>query len=438
MSDPQHYSTIAGAGRFTEVKRASTILLLVITAVVIALFAWASMAEVETVTRAEGKVVPSGHLQVVQSLEGGIVEQIVVREGDKVAQGALLVALSAAQFGADLEARSQQLHALKARVVRLAAQAEDNKPLFEPLTDEGIGQEFISNESATYWSMKREQTSQIAILDAQISQRLNELQEAEVVRKTTEKTLGIAREEREIVAQMVERGLEPKLELVRLDRMIADAEGKSQTATVAIDRIEASIKETQSRKQATEQQFQAEAAAELSKSQAELRALEESLPALQDKVERAELRAPAAGIVNRVMVSSLGGVIRPGDVVVEIVPENDQLLVEALVQPKDIAFIDVGHPAKVKISAYDFSLYGALDGTVMGISADAVPTGEQGQPFFKVKIETASTTIESLGRQLPITPGMQAQVDIITGSKTILNYLSKPLLGVKENAFRER
>jgi len=437
MNGSQRYSTIAGAGRFTEVRRASTVLLLVVTAVVVALFIWASMAEVETVTRAEGKVVPSGHLQIVQSLEGGIVEQIIVREGDKVAEGALLVTLSAAQFGADLEARKQQLQALKARVVRLVAQVEETEPQFQPLAGK-VGQTFISNERTTYNSIQREQSAQVSILNAQIKQRLNELEEAEVMLETTQKTLAIAHEEREIVAQMVERGLEPKLELIRLERMITDAEGKAETAAVTIERIKSSIHETKSRKQATVQQFQSEASAELSKSQAELRALEESMPALRDKVERSELRAPTAGIVNRVMVSTLGGVIRPGDIVVEIVPENDQLLVEALVQPKDIAFIDVGHPAKVKISAYDFSLYGALDGTVIGISADAVPTGEQDLPFFKVKIETASMEIESLGRKLPITPGMQAQVDIITGSKTILNYLSKPLLGVKENAFRER
>jgi len=401
------------------------------------LLVWAALAEVETVTRAEGKVVPSGHLQVVQSLEGGIVEHIAVREGDLVEQGALLVSLSVTQFDADLEVRSQQLKASKARVVRLSAQVKGAQPDFSTLKEE-LGVEFVANEQSTYNGMALEQRSQIAVLSAQIRQRLNELQEAEVTLETTGKTLDIAREEREIVAQMVERGLEPKLELVRLQRMIADAEGKAETAVVAIERIKSSIQETQSRKEAMEQQFRTEAAKELSSVQAELRSLEESLPALQDKVERSGLRAPLSGIVNRVMVSTLGGVVRAGDSVVEIVPEGDQLVVEALVQPKDIAFIHVGHPAKVKISAYDFSLYGALDGTVARISADAVPVGEQGQPFFKVKIKMASMVIKSLGRELPITPGMQAQVDIITGSKTILKYLSKPLLGVKENAFRER
>ncbi len=432
----KEYSTIAGAGRFTEVKKASILLLWAVVLVVSALLIWAAQAEVETVTRAEGKVVPSGRLQVVESLEGGVVESILVKEGDQVAQGTLLVTLNRAQFGADLEARTRQLQALQAKQVRLSAQSKGVEPDFSALPSAAA--EFVESEQATYLEMEQEQHSRLSVIKAQISQRKNELNEAKVTLRTTKRTLVMAREEREIVAAMVQKGLEPKLELIRLDRMITDAEGKTETAVVTIARVEASIVETQARRDAQLQQYRAEAARELATTRAELRTLEESMPALQDKVARSELRAPVTGVVNQVMVSTLGGVIRAGEAVVEIVPEGDQLIVEAMVQPKDIAFIQLGHPAKVKISAYDFSLYGALDGVVTGISADVVPVGEQGQPFFKVKIKTASQSIESLGRELPISPGMQAQIDIITGSKTILRYLSKPLLGVKENAFRER
>lgn len=241
-----------------------------------------------------------------------------------------------------------------------------------------------------------------------------------------------------MVAEMVQRGLEPKLELVRLERVIADAAGRAAAAKVAINRIEAAIVETESRRQSATGQFRAEALVELNQALAELQSLEQALPALRDKVARTELRAPVAGVVNRLLVATIGGVVAPGEPVVEIVPIDEQLLIEALVQPKDIAFIGIGHPAKVKISAYDYAIYGALDGRVTNIGADVVTLGEPGQPFYQVRIETDRNVLESLDRELPMMPGMQAQVDIITGSRTVLQYLTKPLVGVKENAFRER
>jgi len=187
-----------------------------------------------------------------------------------------------------------------------------------------------------------------------------------------------------------------------------------------------------------ERQLKAESAAELNRTLTELRALEESMPALKDKLSRTEMRAPLSGIVNRVLVSTLGGVVKPGDPVVEVVPADDQLMVEALVQPKDIGFVHIGQPAKVKLTAYDYAIYGAMEGKVATISADAVPMGDKGQAFYQVRIETSTTAMESLGKKLPIIPGMQAQVDIVTGSNTVLRYITKPLTAVKENAFRER
>jgi len=291
---------------------------------------------------------------------------------------------------------------------------------------------------AAYLSKKGEQEAQLAVLEAQVIQRRKEFEEAQVALQTYRKTLAIAQDERSLVARMVERGLEPKLELIRLERAIADAEGRAAGAAVSMERAQSAIAETESRKQAASRQFRAEALAELNKSLAELRALQESMPALQDKVDRAELKAPVAGVVNRILVTTLGGVIKPGEPVFEVVPVDDQLVVEAMVDPKDIAFVHIGQGAKVKITAYDYSIFGAMDGQVTQISPDAVPVGDKGQTFYQVRIETNAKTIDSLGKKLPILPGMQAQVDIVTGSRTILQYLTKPLVGVKENAFRER
>jgi len=429
--------TIAGAGRFTEVKRASSWLLGIIVAVFVVLLLWAGLAEVETVTRAEGKVIPSARLQVVQSLEGGIVQSVLVKQGQNVEQGAVLATLSAAQFGSDLNTRSQQMYAAMARVARFKAMAEGHEPRFEASL-KTVGAEFVANELAAYLSKKGEQEAQLAVLEAQVIQRRKEFEEAQVALQTYRKTLAIAQDERSLVARMVERGLEPKLELIRLERAIADAEGRAAGAAVSMERAQSAIAETESRKQAASRQFRAEALAELNKSLAELRALQESMPALQDKVDRAELKAPVAGVVNRILVTTLGGVIKPGEPVFEVVPVDDQLVVEAMVDPKDIAFVHIGQGAKVKITAYDYSIFGAMDGQVTQISPDAVPVGDKGQTFYQVRIETNAKTIDSLGKKLPILPGMQAQVDIVTGSRTILQYLTKPLVGVKENAFRER
>jgi len=429
--------TLAGATDFHEVRRGTRMLLLVIAGVVFTLLLWAAVAEVETVTRAEGKVIPSARLQLVQSLEGGIVESIRVQQGQQVRQGEVLATLSAAQVGADLNSRNQQQLALQAKVARLTALAEGSEPQFDPLLQRD-GALLVSHELAAFRSQQMRHTADLAVLDAQLRQRQEELSESRITADTAAKTLRIAQEERTMVAEMVQRGLEPKLELVRLERVIADAAGRAAAAKVAINRIEAAIVETESRRQSATGQFRAEALVELNQALAELQSLEQALPALRDKVARTELRAPVAGVVNRLLVATIGGVVAPGEPVVEIVPIDEQLLIEALVQPKDIAFIGIGHPAKVKISAYDYAIYGALDGRVTNIGADVVTLGEPGQPFYQVRIETDRNVLESLDRELPMMPGMQAQVDIITGSRTVLQYLTKPLVGVKENAFRER
>ena len=239
------------------------------------------------------------------------------------------------------------------------------------------------------------------------------------------------------MARLVERGLEPRLELVRLDRSLAEVDGRAQVAAVTIRRLGGAIEEMQARRSTLERQARAEALNELNRTVTELSALQQSMPALQDRVSRTEIRSPMNGVVNRLFVNTTGGVIKTGEPIVEVVPVDDDLVVEAMVLPKDIGFIKLGQPARVKVTAYDYAIFGALDGTVKNISADAVPN-EKGEAFYMVCIETGAKAIASLDRQLPIQPGMQTQVDIITGKKTILQFLSKPIVAMRENAFRER
>ena len=219
--------------------------------------------------------------------------------------------------------------------------------------------------------------------------------------------------------------------------MMADAEGRLDSARSAIVRLEAALAEVVARKDATLRQIRTQAQADLNQVTAELRSLEEVMPALADRVGRTELKSPVNGILNRLLISTIGGVVRSGEPVAEVVPIDDQLVFEAMILPQDIGFVKLGQTARLKISAYDFSIFGAMVGTVTQVSPDVV-TNERGESFYLARIETLSPVLQAGDKELPVLPGMQAQIDIITGSKTVLQYLSKPVVAVRENAFRER
>ncbi|MDP2678540.1 MAG: HlyD family type I secretion periplasmic adaptor subunit [Rhodoferax sp.] len=430
-------TTVAGSAKDVgQINRASLFMLWSVTGFFVVMFIWIAVAEVDNVTRADGRVIPSAKMQVIQNFEGGIVTEILVKQGQSVQAGDRLVALSAVQHDGDMKARQQQMLGLEARAARLAALASSKSPVFSPQL-KATAPELVAVETASYLSKKLEQESQVSVLDAQIEQKRRELEESRISLQATQKSLALGREERATVARLVERGLEPRLELVRIDRSFAEQEGRVNAATVAIGRMLSAVNEISARKDAMVRQFRSEALNELNRTLADLAPLKESMPALQDKVSRTEIKAPMKGIVNRVFVTTLGGTVRPGDPIVEVVPGDDDLVVEALVNPKDIGFVKLGQLARVKITAYDYSIFGSMEGTVESISADAVPN-EKGEAFFQVRITTKTKAIEAIDKKLPIMPGMQAQIDIITGKKTILQFLSKPIVAVKENAFRER
>jgi membrane fusion protein, adhesin transport system len=428
--------TVSTAARLGEVSRAANILLVTICGAFIALGAWASVAEVDTLAQANGKVVPAARVQVVQSLEGGVVSQIHVQPGQTVEAGELLVSLSPVQLDADLQTRVQQSVTQRARIARLQAEALGTTPVFDA-TLQREHAALVAAERAAFAARNSEQASQLRMLAAQVEQKQAEGLEMRNSLLTAQRTLETTRKERVIVEALVNQGLEPRLELIRLDRVTAEAEGREASAHVAIARINQALLETQARRDNVPQQFRAQARDELNRVQGELRSLAPAMPALVDRVERTALKAPMRSVVNRVFVTTLGGVAKPGDPLVELVPVADKLVVEAQVVPKDIGFVHVGQAARVKLTAYDYSVYGALPGTVVRVGADAV-TNERGESHYTVHIETARAAVESLGRELPLLSGMQAQVDIVTGDRTVANYLLKPLVGVRENAFRER
>ena len=431
-------STVAASsqGGVGRVRSASKVLLWAIFVVFAVLFAWAAVADVETVTRAEGRVVPSARLQTIQNLEGGIVEVIHIKQGAQVDAGQMLVTLSAVQTSSDLNSRRQQVLSLRAKAARLQAQVQGTELVF-PASLGAEGRAFVDIERMAWQARRNEQQSQMATLDAQLAQKVKEREEAEVALRTHQQALLLGQDEQRIIERMVERGLEPRLELVRINRVVADARGRVDGASLQIERSRAAMNEIEARKLSLTGQFRTEALAELNRSTLELRAAEETMPALSDRLARTEIKSPMKGVVNRVFVSTVGGVVKPGEHIVEIVPADDELIMEALVRPQDIGFVRVGQSARVKVTAYDFALFGSMEGTVRSISPDVV-TNDKGETFYNVRVETRTRAIETLDKKLPVIPGMQVQVDIITGSKTVLQFLSKPLVAMKENAFRER
>ncbi len=435
--DREAATTVARSGNQTgQLRLASLWLLWFVAGLFAVLFGWAAIAEIDTVTRADGRVIPSAKLQVIQNLEGGIVLEILAKPGQRVNAGDKLVALSPVQHDAEKQSRFQQVIALQARAARLNAQISGTKPAFSADVVAHAA-DVMAAETAAWRSKQAEQQAQLGMLEAQLDQKQRELQEAQITLGSARQGLTLGREERATVAVMVERGLEPRLELVRLDRALAEQQARADIAPVTIERLRGALAELGARRDAMVGQFKSEALAELNRTMADLNATQQAMPALADKVARTEIRAPMKGVVNRVFVATLGGIVKPGDAILEIVPGDDQLVVEALVLPKDIGFTKLGQHANVKITAFDYAIFGSMSGTVVHISADAVPN-EKGEAFYQVRIETRTPVIEAIDKKLSIIPGMQAQVDILTGKRTVLQFLSKPLLALKDNAFRER
>ncbi len=428
--------TISNAARMHRVNRASNVLLLLIVTAFVALGLWAGWAEVDTVAQATGKVIPSARVHMIQSLEGGVVSEIHVVAGQTVEAGALLVSLSPTQADGDLRARRQQTLALAARIARLRAEAEGLAPNFKALLSNG-GAEFVRVEQAAYDLRRAEQATLAGVLAAQIAQKSLEQDEARVGVQTAQRSLATVNEELAMVDTLVARGLEPRIELVRLQRVVSDLEGRQSAGAVAVDRLQHAITETKARRDNSVQAFVAQVRDELNRALGDLRSLESGLPPLEERVGRTGLRTPVRGVVNRVFVNSLGGVAKPGEPLVELVPAEDQLVVETMVNPRDIGFIQTGQTARVKLTAYDYSIFGAMPGKVIQVGADAI-TNERGESYYLVRVQTDKDAVESLERKLPIISGMQAQVDIVTGSKTVMTYLLKPLIAVRESAFRER
>jgi adhesin transport system membrane fusion protein len=412
------------------------LLLLVIAAFFVVFFAWASWAELEEVTRGEGKVIPSRQVQVVQNLEGGIVAEILAREGAIVERGQVLVRIDNVRAASDLRESRQRYLALHGSLSRLRAEVE-NAPVAFAAEILEAAPEVARNERALHRARQEALRSELEVLRSQAAQREQELTELATRLGQLERSHALAVEELEITEPLAASRVVSKVQLLRLQREVNDLEGELEATRLAVPRVEAALREATRRIEERQLGFRAEAQRELNAVQAEAAALQEVIAAEADMVSRTEVRSPVRGTIKQLFINTVGGVIQPGADLVEVVPLEDNLLVEAKVRPADIAFLRPGQRAVVKVTAYDFAIYGGLDAVVEDISADTI-TDERGESFYRVRVRTHDGALHKADEPLPIIPGMTTQVDILTGEKTVLDYLLKPILRAKERALRER
>ncbi len=401
------------------------------------MIAWASVAEIDEITRAPGRVIPSSQVQVVQNLEGGIVSEILVHEGDLVERGQVLLKIDDTRFESSFQESRLRYLELLAKQARLAAEAEGREGFDIPEAVAKERPDLARQEQALFRSRAQQLNSAQAIVQQQVAQHRQELAEADSRRKRLATSLALAEQELKIMLPLVKEGAVSDVDILRLKRQVNDLKGDLEAVRLSIPRIRSTIKEMREKRQEIALRFRNEARAELNGVSAELPRLSQSNEALQDKVRRTAVTSPVKGTIKQLFVNTIGGVVQPGMDLVEIVPREDVLVVEARARPADIAYLHPGQKAIVKLTAYDFSIHGGLEGKVVHISADTI-ADERDESFYLVRVHTAQNHLGDAQHPLPILPGMTAQVDILTGKKTVMDYLLKPLFKVRQEAMRER
>lgn len=411
-------------------------LLISLVALVVAFVVWAAFATIEESARGEGRIIPASRVQVVQNLEGGIVGSLHVHEGDRVAKGDVLLRIDPTKAGSDLGETRERMLGLRAQIARLEAEVE-NRPLEFPQDLAKSVPDLVAQQREYYKARALELEAALSAFDNQTRQREQELLELDARITTQKEAVAINAAELEILRPLVQKGSVSKPALLAAEKQMNEANGALQAAELALPRVEAQRLEVINRRQERLSSFRSDAFQKLTNARIELAALKEQNKGTADTLKRTTVRAPVAGIVKTLHVNTIGQVVKPGSDLVEIVPVNDTLLVEARIKPQDIAFLHPGQSALVKITAYDFSLYGGIDGQVEQVGADSI-TNEKGETYYLIRVRTGSNQLRHGDASLPIIPGMVTQVDVKTGQKTVLSYITKPLTRMRQGALHER
>lgn len=401
---------------------------------VLLLLAWASLGEIDEVVRGEGKVVPSRQVQVVQSLDGGLVEEILVRPGQNVEAGQVLLRIDPTRYSSSLGENRAEWLALTAKAARLEALAAD-KPFEAPEEVLKDAPTVIAMERRIWEARSQELAASLNVAREQLHQRQQELRETQAHHDQAAASCGLTSRELRVTQPLLKSGAVSEVDLLRLQRDVARYCGEEKASTAQIQRIGSAILEAESKLEETQLNFRNQARNDLSETRSKLATLREGQLALADRVKLAEIRSPVRGTIKTLMANTVGGVVQPGKDILDIVPTDDTLLLEIRVQPRDIGFLHPGQKTELKFTAYDFAIYGGLEGRIEQIGADTI-TDEKGNAYYIVKVRTDRAYVGS--DKQPIIPGMVAEAHILTGKRTIMQYLLKPILRTKANAFTER
>ncbi len=430
------FASSAAAAVLHQSPKGGQQLLWAIVVFIIGMVVWAAVAYIDEFTRGDGRVIPSRSVQLVQNLEGGIVAEVFVREGKLVKSGDPLLRLDDMRFSSSLRETEVNQSQLQAKAARLKAEA-NGKEFPEEQLRASMPKHEVDGEKDLYLARQQELSSSNEVIRQQITQKQQELSELKAKSQQLRRSYNLLKKELDLTQPLVKQGAVSRVELLRLQRQANDLDGELQAAKLSKPRIEASLVELEQKLAAADSAFRSKAQAEYNEVQAELAILKESTQAIVDQVDRRLVKSPVTGTIKQIFVKTLGGVVQPGMDLLEIVPSEDSLLVETRIRPADIAFMHPGQKAMVKFTAYDFSIHGGLQGQVVNISPDTI-VDDEGESFYLVQIETDTSFLGSAADPLPIIPGMTVNVDILTGKKTVLDYILKPILKTKQLALRER
>ena len=394
---------------------------------------WSALTKIDEITRADAKVITSRQLQHVQSADGGIVSEIMVQEGQTVEKGQILLQLDQTRVNSNMKESKAQTFSLRVKVARLKALAEGSN-FIPPEAIHPDETRVVLEEKQLFENRRSELSAVLGISRQQVAQRQQELVEMQARRIQAQRSLELSNRELDVTRPLLKSGAVSEVDILRLEREVARFRGEQDQAGAQIARVQAAILESQRKTKEAELNFKNDSRKELSETLSKLNSMSEVEVALTDRVDKSVVRSPVKGVVQRLLINTVGGVAVPAKDLIEIVPLDEALILEARVPHKDIAFLRPGQRAIVKFTAYDYSIYGGLDAVVNNISPDAITT-EEGVAYYLVRVQTNNT---QLGANMPIIPGMRATVDIVSGRKSILSYLMKPVLRAKAYAFTER
>ncbi|ABI70296.1 HlyD family type I secretion periplasmic adaptor subunit [Shewanella frigidimarina] len=454
VADLEMVDDVYGA-MMTDAPSGHRLIIWSLAAMMVCFFIWAYFSELDQVTSGTGKVIPSSQIQIIQSLDGGILQEIYVQEGGIVTKGQPLARIDDTRFRSDFDQQEQEVFGLQTNIIRMRTELDSiiisdmssdwrqqvkitKQNLVFPQTIIDEEPELVKRQQEEYSIRLDNLSNQLEILVRQIQQRQQEIEELASRISTLTTSYQLVSRELELTRPLARKGIVPEVELLKLERTVNDIQGELQSVRLLRPKVKASMDEAILKRREAVFVYATDLRAQLNEMQTKLSRMNQAQKGAFDKVSKAVIASPVIGTIKKINFNTLGGVVQPGEEIMEIVPSEDKLLIETKITPKDIAFLHPGLPAIVKVTAYDFTRYGGLKGTVEHISADT-SQDEEGNSFYIVKVRTQeSSLMKDDGTEMPIIPGMLTSVDVITGKKSILEYILNPILRAKDTALRER